>query len=285
MFAAPGERDLIARGVRQRVLAVEAFLADVYGPGRAFDDGVLPWRLLYTCGEFRREAAGFTPPNGVRVHVASVDLTRDDQGEFRVLGQNVRGPTGLGGRRNPTRLLAALRATLLAAGPHGPGSHAAAGPFVVVLTPGVRAAAYREHASLARRMGVPLVEGRDLSCRRDRVYTNTVHGARPVDVIYRHVADDWLDPLHFRPESRLGCPGLVNAARAGQVTIANAVGNGIADDPRICVRVPDLIRYYLGQEPLLANAESLGDRALRAFAVNDGEQVRVLPGPAAGERV
>ncbi|HSZ42098.1 MAG TPA: circularly permuted type 2 ATP-grasp protein [Trebonia sp.] len=273
--------DLIAPGVRQRVLAVEAFLADVYGPGRVFDDGVLPWRLLYTAGGFRREAAGFAPPNGVRVHVASVDLTRDDQGGFRVLGQNVRAPAGLGhligdrARAYTSRLLAALRA----AAPHAPD------PQVVVLTAGVRGPAYREHAALARRLGVPLVEGRDLSCRRDRVYANTGHAARPVDVLYRHVADGWLDPLALRAESRLGCPGLVNAARAGQVTIANAVGNGIADDPRVCVRVPDLIRYYLGQEPLLANAESLRDRPLRAYAVNDGDEVRVLPGPAAGERV
>jgi uncharacterized circularly permuted ATP-grasp superfamily protein len=143
-----------------------------------------------------------------------------------------------------------------------------------VLTAGVGDPAHREHAELAGRMGVTLVEGRDLSCRHGRVYA----GTRQVDVIYRHVADDWLDPLHFRPESRRGCPGLVNAARAGRVTVANAVGNGVADDPRVYARVPDLIRYYLRREPILANAVSSGVRVLRAFAVNDGEHVRVLPG-------
>jgi uncharacterized circularly permuted ATP-grasp superfamily protein len=265
--ASGAEGELIARGVRQRVLAIEAFLTDVYGPGRVFEDGVLPWRLLFTSAGFRREAAGIIPPNGVRVHVAGLDLIRDDQGGFRVLRQNVRAPA-VPGHLDPAPLLAALRA-------------AAPDPLnarVVVLTNGRRDPAYREHVALAGRMGVPLVEGRGLSCRQGGVYA----GAEPVDVVYRYVADDWLDPLHFRPESRLGCPGLVNAARAGQVTIASAVGNGIADDPRVRVRVPDLIRFYLGQEPLLAGAGSAGgmesarDQALRAFAVNDGENVRML---------
>jgi uncharacterized circularly permuted ATP-grasp superfamily protein len=265
------EWDLVSRGVRQRVLALEAFLDDVYGEGSAFDDGVVPWRLIFTSEKFRREVAGIAPPNGVRVHVAGIDLIRDEQGKFRVLEDNVRVPSGvsyvienrLAMTRTfpglfaeskvhqvdeyPSKLLNALRA----AAPHG-----IVDPFIVVLTPGVHNAAYFEHTLLARLMGVELVEGRDLFCWRNRVYVHTTHGRRPVDVIYRRVDDDWLDPLHFRPESLLGCPGLVNAARHGTVTVANGIGNGVADDKLIYTYLPDLIRYYLGEEPLLDNVES-----------------------------
>jgi uncharacterized circularly permuted ATP-grasp superfamily protein len=263
--------ELVSRGVRQRVKALEGFLADVYGPGNCFDDGVVPWRLVFTSDRFRREVAGFDPPNGVRVHVAGIDLIRDEQGKFRVLEDNVRVPSGvsyvLENRLAMTRIFPALFAdhrihqvdeypsrllgALRAAAPHG-----VVDPFVVVLTPGVHNAAYFEHTLLARLMGVELVEGRDLFCYRNRVYVHTTHGRRPVDVIYRRVDDDWLDPMHFRPDSQLGCPGLINAARAGNVTIANAVGNGVADDKLIYTYMPDLIRYYLSEEPLLDNVES-----------------------------
>jgi uncharacterized circularly permuted ATP-grasp superfamily protein len=265
------EWDLVSEGVRQRAAVIEAFLADVYGPGRAFDDGVIPWRLIFTSAEFRREVAGLEPPNGVRVHVAGIDLIRDEQGKFRVLEDNVRVPSGvsyvLENRLPMTRLFPALLrdqklhqldeypsrllTALRAAAPHG-----VADPFVAVLTPGVHDGAYLEHALLARLMGVELVEGRDLFCWHNRVYVHTFHGRRPVDVIYRRVDDDWLDPLHFRPESFLGCPGLVNAARRGTVTIANGIGNGVADDKLIYTYMPDLIRYYLGEEPILENVES-----------------------------
>jgi uncharacterized circularly permuted ATP-grasp superfamily protein len=265
------EWDRVARGVRQRVRVLEAFLADVYGPGRALDDGVLPWSLVFTSEKFRREVAGIAPPNGVRVHAAGIDLVRDEQGDFRVLEEDVHEPSGVGyvlenrpavTRRfpallrdhkirpvdeYPSRLLAALRA----ASPPG-----VADPFVVVLTPGAHDAAYFEHTLLARLMGTELVEGRDLFCRGNRVYAHTARGRRPVDVIYRRVDDDWLDPLHFRPDSLLGCPGLVNAARRGTVTIANGIGNGVADDKLIYTYMPDLIRYYLGEEPVLENVES-----------------------------
>jgi len=271
MFAA-AEWAPVSRGVRQRVMALERFLADVYSSGDCFSDGVLPWRLAVTSDKFRREVAGFAPANGVRVHVAGIDLVRDEAGKFRVLADNVRVPSGVS-YLPENRLLGALRA----AAPPG-----VADPFVVVLTPGVHNAAYFEHTLLAGFMGVELVEGRDLSCYRNRVYVQTTGGRRPVDVIYRRVDDDWLDPLHFRPDSLLGCPGLVNAARAGNVTIANAVGNGVAEDKRIHPYVPDLIRYYLGEEPLLENVESFrlddADTLLRPFAVNDGRDVWVLPG-------
>ena len=275
--------DLASRGVRQRVRALDRFLSDVYGRGDCFDDGVLPWRPACSSPKFRREVAGFAPPSGVRVHVAAIDLVRDEGGGLRVRADHVRVPGGVGrllaGPQAmatppgdfPSRLLAALRATA----PPG-----AADPFVVVLTPGVHNRAYPEHALLARLMGVGLVEGRDLSCQRNQVYVRTDDGRRPVDVIYRRVDDDWLDPLHFRPDSLLGCPGLINAARAGNVTIANAVGNGLADDKLIYPYVPDLIRYYLGEEPLLGNVTGspVPNTVLRAFAVNDGSDVWVLPG-------
>jgi len=265
------EWDRIARGVRQRVLALEAFLADVYGPGQVFADGVLPGRVVFTSRNFCREAAGLSPPNGVRVHIAGIDLIRDEHGELRVLEDNLRIPSGvsyvLENRKAmartfpalfteqhvhpvdgyPARLLAALRA---AAPPQ------AADPVVVLLTPGVYNAAYFEHTLLARLMGVELVEGQDLVCTGNKVFVQTTQGSKPVDVIYRRVDDGFLDPLHFRPDSVIGCPGVLNAARRGNVTIANAVGNGVADDKLLYTYVPDLVRYYLGEEPVLANVES-----------------------------
>src|SRR5208282_800044 len=293
------EWDLVSRGVRQRVRTLEAFLADVYGPGRVFDDGVVPWKLIYTSPRFRREVADFAPPNGVRVHVAGIDLIRDEQGRFRVLEDNVRVPSGvsyvienrLAMTRTfpalfadqsvhrvddyPSRLLAALRA----AAPRG-----ASDPCVVVLTPGVHNAAYFEHTLLARLMGVELVEGRDLFCARNRVFVHTTHGRRPVDVIYRRVDDDWLDPLHFRPDSLLGCPGLVNAARHGTVTIANGIGNGVADDKLIYTYMPDLIRYYLSEEPVLDNVESyrLDDPDILDWVLANAEALVLKPVDGAG---
>jgi uncharacterized circularly permuted ATP-grasp superfamily protein len=259
----------------------------------------MPWRLIYTSPCFRREVADFAPPNGVRVHVAGIDLIRDEEGRFRVLEDNVRVPSGvsyvienrLAMTRTfpalfadqsvhrvddyPSRLLAALRA----AAPRG-----ASDPCVVVLTPGVHNAAYFEHTLLARLMGVELVEGRDLFCARNRVYVHTTRGRRPVDVIYRRVDDDFLDPLQFRPDSVIGCPGLINAARAGHVTIANAVGNGVADDKLVYTYIPDLIRYYLSEEPILDNVESyrLDDPEMLAWALDSLDELVVKPVDGAG---
>ncbi|WP_157555949.1 circularly permuted type 2 ATP-grasp protein [Herbidospora yilanensis] len=265
------EWDLIARAVRQRVRTLEAFLADVYGGRQIFHDGVVPWSLLHSSPHFHRMADGIRPANGVRVHIAGIDIIRDEMGAFRVLEDNVRTPSGvsyvlenrLAMMRTlpalfteqrvravdeyPARLLAALRRAA---------PTAINDPTVVVLTPGVYNAAYFEHALLARLMGVELVEGRDLICENNRVYMVTTHGKRPVHVIYRRVDDDYLDPLHFRPDSTLGCPGLLNAARAGTVAIANAVGNGVADDKLLYTYVPDLMKYYLGETPLISNVET-----------------------------
>lgn len=265
------EWDHVAPGVAQRVRALEAFLADVYGPQKAVADGVVPRALIVSSTHFHRAALGIEPPNGVRVHVSGIDLVRDAEGTFRVLEDNVRVPSGvsyvLSNRRAmaqtfpelfatlrirpvqdyPRRLLAALTA----AAPPGVDD-----PTVVVLTPGVYNSAYFEHSLLARTMGVELVEGRDLFCAGGRVWMRTTHGRRRVDVIYRRVDDEYLDPVVFRSDSALGSPGIMTCARAGTVTLANAVGNGVADDKLVYTYLPDLIRYYLGEEPVIPNVDT-----------------------------
>jgi len=261
----------VEAGVAQRVRALEAFLADVYGEQRAVRDGVFPARLVSTADQFHRQAAGIVAANGVRIQVAGIDLIRDEHGGWRVLEDNVRVPSGvsyvISNRRvmaqtlpelfvsmrvrpvgdYPQKLLQALRAS-------APGG--VEDPVVVVLTPGVFNSAYFEHTLLARLMGVELVEGRDLFVSGGRVWMRTTAGPTRVDVIYRRVDDEFLDPLQFRADSMLGSPGLLQAARQGHVTIANAVGNGVADDKLVYTYVPDLIRYYLGQEPLLKNVDT-----------------------------
>jgi uncharacterized circularly permuted ATP-grasp superfamily protein len=262
---------VIDRGVQQRVKVLEMFLEDVYDTGRVFADGVVPRSVVTTSSHFHRVAAGVKSPNGVRIHVAGIDLVRDGNGQFRVLEDNVRVPSGVSyvmtnrraisaalsetftGHRirpvgaYPRRLLNALRASA----PAGVDD-----PTVVVLTPGVYNGAYFEHALLARTMGIELVEGRDLVCQRGRVMMRTTSGLEQVHVIYRRVDDEFLDPVHFRADSLLGCPGLMNAARAGNVTIANAVGNGVADDKLVYTYLPDLTRYYVSEEPVLANVDT-----------------------------
>ncbi|WP_022882360.1 circularly permuted type 2 ATP-grasp protein [Gryllotalpicola ginsengisoli] len=258
-------------GVKQRVRALEALLDDVYGRQEAVADGVIPAALIATSSHFRRQAAGIESANGVRVHVAGIDLIRDERGTWRVLEDNVRVPSGvsyvISNRRvmaqtlpelfvsmsvrpvgdYPYRLLQALRASA----PPGVDD-----PVVVVLTPGVYNSAYFEHTLLARLMGVELVEGRDLYCSGGHVWMRTTGGPTRVDVIYRRVDDDFLDPLHFRADSVLGTPGLLTAARIGNVTLANAVGNGVADDKLTYTYLPELIRYYLGEDPIIPNVDT-----------------------------
>ena len=265
------EWQVIETGVAQRVRALEAFLADVYAESRVITDGVIPRQLVSSSTHYHRAVWGIEPANGVRVHVAGVDLIRTPAGDVRVLEDNVRVPSGVSyvmTNRSamitampdafsqqairpvagyPQRLLAALRA----AAPSGVDD-----PTVVVLTPGVFNSAYFEHTLLARTMGVELVEGRDLECRRGKVFMRTTGGLQRVDVIYRRIDDDFIDPVHFRGDSMLGVPGLVNAVRTGGVGLANAIGNGVADDKLIYTYVPDLIRYYLHQEPIIANVDT-----------------------------
>jgi uncharacterized circularly permuted ATP-grasp superfamily protein len=262
---------VVESGVTQRVRALEAFLADVYGGQRAVADGVIPARLISSSSHFHREAAGIVSANGVRIQVSGIDLIRDEKGTWRVLEDNVRVPSGvsyvISNRRvmaqtlpelfmsmrvrpvgdYPQRLLQSLRA----AAPEGVDN-----PVIVVLTPGVYNSAYFEHTLLARLMGVELVEGRDLFCSGGRVWMRTTSGPTRVDVIYRRVDDEFLDPLQFRADSMLGSPGLLLAARLGNVTIANAIGNGVADDKLVYTYLPDLIRYYLSEEPIIANVDT-----------------------------
>ncbi|MHB1171834.1 MAG: circularly permuted type 2 ATP-grasp protein [Lacisediminihabitans sp.] len=261
----------VEAGIKQRVLALEAFLADIYGEQRAVKDGVIPAKLISSSSHFHREAAGIIPANGVRIQVSGVDLIRDEAGSWRVLEDNVRVPSGvsyvISNRRvmaqtlpelfvsmrvrpvgdYPNKLLQALRASA----PEGVDD-----PTIVVLTPGVYNSAYFEHTLLARLMGVELVEGRDLFCSGGRVWMRTTAGPTRVDVIYRRVDDEFLDPLQFRADSMLGSPGLLLAARLGNVTIANAVGNGVADDKLVYTYLPELIRYYLSEEAIIPNVDT-----------------------------
>jgi uncharacterized circularly permuted ATP-grasp superfamily protein len=262
------EWELIEAGVTQRVRVLEAFLADVYGPREALKDGVVPHSLISTSTHFHRPATGITPANGVRVHLSGIDLVRDTAGVMRVLEDNLRVPSGISyvveNRRTMARVfpglflqqqvqpvaghVAWLVEALRAAAPLGVDD-----PTVVLLTPGVHNSAYFEHTFLARKMGIELVEGRDLHCRDNVLYMRTTSGEQRVDVVYRRVDDEFLDPVHFRPDSVVGCPGILNAARAGTVTIANAVGNGVADDKLTYTYIPALTDYYLGEQPLLPN--------------------------------
>jgi uncharacterized circularly permuted ATP-grasp superfamily protein len=259
-------------GIAQRVTALERFLDDIYGDQEILRDGIIPRRLITSCEHFHREAVGIDPPNGVRIHVAGIDIVRDAQGTFRVLEDNLRSPSGVSyvmeNRRVMTRVFPNLFGTHRVRSVDDYPSHllralrnAAAtnesDPTVVVLTPGPFNSAYFEHSLLARQMGVELVEGPDLFCRDNIVYMRTTEGERQVDVIYRRIDDEFLDPMHFRPDSVLGVAGLLNAARAGNVVISSAVGNGVGDDKLVYTYVPTIIEYYLGEKPLLANVDTL----------------------------
>jgi uncharacterized circularly permuted ATP-grasp superfamily protein len=261
----------LERGIVQRVKALELYLDDIYGEQEILRDGVIPRRLVTSCEHFHREAFGIIPPNGVRIHVAGIDLVRDAKGEFRVLEDNLRSPSGVSyvmeNRRTMARVFPNLFAThrVRAVGDYSShllralrkaAANNVADPTVVVLTPGVYNSAYFEHSLLARQMGVELVEGRDLFCRDNMVYMRTTEGERRVDVIYRRIDDTFLDPMQFRPDSMLGVAGLLNAARSGNVVISSAVGNGVGDDKLVYTYVPTIIEYYLGEKPLLANVDT-----------------------------
>jgi uncharacterized circularly permuted ATP-grasp superfamily protein len=280
----------VSVGVVQRVRALEEFLADIYGAARIVSDGLVPHHVITSSPGFVRAAFGLTPPNGVRIHVAGIDVIRDEDGEFRVLEDNLRSPSGvsyvLANRAAMARVLPGLfwgqpiqmvtdyPARLINALRRAAPS-TVQDPRVVVLTPGVHNSAFYEHALLARLMGVHLVEGRDLVCHGTDVFLRTTDGEVPVHVIYRRVDDDYLDPLQFRPESLVGCPGVVNAARAGRVTIANGLGNGVADDKLVYTYVPAMIRYYLGEDPILDNVETmhLVDDIVRKDALSRRDQL------------
>ena len=262
----------LVAGLTQRVRALNAFLDDIYqGDREILHDGVLPRWLVESSSGYLPEATGIPVPPGGRCVVSGIDLVRDGEGVYCVLEDNLRVPSGISyvleNRVAMTRVLpkafsryrvkpvahfgASLLATLRSLAPAG-----VEDPTVVVLTPGVLNSAYFEHAFLARLMGVELVEGRDLVVDQRVVYTRTTRGLSRVDVIYRRVGDEFLDPVVFRPDSLLGVPGIMTAVRAGTVSLANPVGNGVADDKGVYPYVPRMIDYYLGEEAILPNVRT-----------------------------
>ncbi len=264
--------DTIERGLTQRVTALNLFLHDLYHERRILKDGIIPSEVIYTCRHYRRQMTDVRVPRDAYVNVMGTDLVRLPDGQFVVLEDNLRVPSGvsymLSSRKVMKQIFPALfrkygvrpieqysqvlLSTLRSLAPDG-----RADPTIVLLTPGVYNSAYYEHAFLARQMGIELVEGRDLVVHDNVVYMRTTKGLQRVDVIYRRVDDDFLDPLAFRVDSALGSPGLFSAYRAGNVTLANALGTGVADDKAIYAYVPRIIRYYLDQDPILANVETM----------------------------
>ena len=310
---AAAEWDELARGLSQRVAALNCFLADLYnGGGEALADGVVPRWLVMSSRGFERNAIGIAVPHRAHCNVAGIDVVRDADGRYRVLEDNLRSPSGISyvienraamakacswlfydHAVQPTEQYGQmLRATLESMAPGGESD-----PHIVVLTPGIFNSAYFEHAFLARSMGVELVEGRDLVVDDHKVFTRTIEGLVKVDVIYRRIDDDFLDPVAFRPDSTLGVPGLLSALRAGTVAVCNALGNGVVDDKGVYPYVPELIRYYLGAEPIIDNVttymmwdpdqrhEALGRLdELVAKPVGESGGYGVLIGPHATER-
>jgi uncharacterized circularly permuted ATP-grasp superfamily protein len=255
-------------GLRQRVKALNAFLDDIYHGQEILKAGRIPAAQVLGNSQYRAEMAGVNVPGGTYAHIAGVDLVRAGEGEYYVLEDNLRTPSGVSYMLEDRKMMMRLFPELFARMAIAPVEHypdlllenlrsvaqeGVTNPNVVVLTPGQFNSAYFEHAFLAQQMGVELVEGNDLFVRDDTVFMRTTQGPQRVDVIYRRIDDDFLDPLAFRKDSVLGVPGLFNAYRAGRVTLANAIGTGIADDKAMYIHVPEMIRFYCGEEPILSN--------------------------------
>jgi uncharacterized circularly permuted ATP-grasp superfamily protein len=265
------EWDRIERGLTQRITALNHFLRDVYGDAKILKDKVVPSHMVYSCKHYRRQMCGLQVPRNVYIAVVGSDLLRLNSGEFVVLEDNLRVPSGVSYMLTNRRVMKRtfpqlfhsygvrpiehypqlLLNTLRSLAPEG-----RAEPNIALLTPGVYNSAYFEHTYLARQMGIDLVEGRDLVTHDNIVYMRTTDGLKRVDVIYRRVDDDFSDPLIFRGDSGLGCAGLFNAYRAGNVTVTNAFGTGLADDKAMYAYVPRIIKYYLDEEPILNNVET-----------------------------
>ncbi|MGI8525932.1 MAG: circularly permuted type 2 ATP-grasp protein [Pseudolabrys sp.] len=259
----------VQAGLAQRVRALNLFIKDIYGAREILKAGVVPDDLIFRNAAFRPEMSGLRVPHDIYVQIAGIDIVRVDAENFYVLEDNVRTPSGvsymLENREIMLRLFPELfarhriapvenypdelLATLKSVAPES----AARDPTVVLLTPGIYNSAYYEHSFLADKLGIELVEGRDLFVRNEACYMRTTQGPKRVDVIYRRLDDDFLDPLSFRPESTLGVPGLMSIYQAGNVTLANAVGTGIADDKAVYSFMPSILKFYLGEEPLLKN--------------------------------
>ncbi|GAA4279717.1 circularly permuted type 2 ATP-grasp protein [Gaetbulibacter aestuarii] len=263
------EWDKIDRGIKQRLKALNLFIKDIYHDQFIIKDGIIPADLIYSCPNFLREMMGVDVPHDVYVHIAGVDLIRNNDGEFYVLEDNLRTPSGVSYMLENREISKRIYPGILPKNEIRSVSDYPnvlykklselsdqAEPNVVLLTPGIYNSAYYEHSTLARLMGIELVEGSDLLVKDHFVYMKTTNGLKRVDVIYRRVDDDYLDPLEFKAESTLGVAGIMAAYRKGHVNIVNAPGTGVADDKAIYVYVPDMIRYYLDEEPILKNIET-----------------------------
>ena len=255
-------------GLRQRVKALNMFLHDVYHDQEILKAGKIPAEQVLNNAQFRPEMMGVDLPGNVYAHIAGVDIVRAGEGEFYVLEDNLRVPSGVSYMLEDRKMMMRLFPELFAKHKVAPVQHypdmlleklravapkGVSNPTVVVLTPGAYNSAYFEHTFLAQQMGVELVEGRDLFVKDEVVYMRTTQGPRRVDVIYRRLDDDYMDPLAFRADSSLGVPGILKAYQAGNVTLSNAIGTGVADDKSIYPYVPDMIRFYLDEEPILNN--------------------------------
>lgn len=266
------EWEFVERGLKQRLTALNAFLADIYHDQRILKEGVIPEEIIRSAKHFRPEFMGFDIPKNIYIHVCGTDLIRDHDGRYLVLEDNARCPSGVSyvlesrmtmkrvfpqlftryGVRPVDRYAQDLLDVLHHIAPPSSGED----PTTVVLTPGIYNSAYFEHSFLARAMGIEIVTGADLVVQNDRVYMKTTKGLKPVHVIYRRIDDDFLDPTVFRSDSLLGVPGLVEAYRKGNVSLANAIGTGVADDKVVYYYVPAMIRFYLGEDPILPNVET-----------------------------
>ena len=302
----------LERGLIQRLEAIDLFLADVYGEQRILRDGLIPREHLESSQGWRPQLKGFTPPLGRWCHISGLDLVRDGQGTWRVLEDNLRCPSGVAYFLENRRVMKRIFPSLFAGRTVQPiddyPSHLlhtlrelapwTESPKVVLLTPGVFNSAYFEHCYLAQQMGIQLVEGRDLICQDQRVWMRNTTGLEPVDVIYRRIDDDFLDPSVFRSDSILGVAGLMDSYRAGRVAIANAPGTGVADDKLIYAYVPAMIRYYLDEEPIIENVptylcqrpddqayvlEHLGELVVKAVAEAGGYGMLIGPHATADE--
>jgi uncharacterized circularly permuted ATP-grasp superfamily protein len=266
------EWETIERGLTQRITALNLFLKDVYHEARIIEEGVVPGKIVYTCKHYRREMRGIKVPRDVYVTVVGTDLIRTPEGNFVVLEDNLRVPSGVSYMLTSRRVMKHIFPTLfrkcrvrpieqysqvLLSALKSLAPEGRTEPTVVLLTPGSYNSAYFEHTYLARQMGIELVEGRDLLVHDNVVYMRTTFGLQRVDVIYRRIDDDYLDPLVFEGHSALGAVGLFNAYRAGNVAFANALGTGVADDKAIYAYVPKIIKYYLNEDPILENVETL----------------------------
>ena len=286
------EWNTIERGLKQRITALNLFLKDIYSDEQILKDKVVPRSLVYSCHHYRREMRGLRVPHDVYISIVGTDLVRLPDGRFAVLEDNLRVPSGvsymLANREVMKRVLPSLFVsygvrsidhygqellnTLISLAPPSRPD-----PTIVLLTPGVYNSAYFEHTFLARQMGIELVEGRDLIVHDDIVYMRTTGGLRRIDVIYRRIDDDYLDQLAFHTHSSLGVPGLLNAYRAGNVTLVNAIGTGVADDKAVYAYVPKIIKYYLNEEPILPNIETylVSDEGQRRYVLEHLDELVV----------